>query len=77
MVCIGVIGQLLFFAQAYKIFATKSAHDVSGFGFSIGLVSVTSWLIYGMMLKDPPLIIANVVAVIGAFFVIVGICLYG
>jgi len=76
MIFIGIFGQLVFFAQAYKIYATSSAHDVSKLGFTAGLISVTSWLIYGVMLKDWPLIIANAVACVGALAVLVGILIY-
>lgn len=76
MVFIGVIGQLVFYAQAYKIFTTHNVSGVSLFGFSIGLLSVTSWFIYGIILKDFPLFLANLVAIIGALAVVVGILLY-
>jgi len=77
MIFIGIFGQLVFFAQAYKIFTTKHATDVSIIGFTAGLVSVTSWLIYGILLKDKPLIIANGVACLGALAALVGIIIYG
>ena len=77
MIFIGIFGQLVFFAQAYKIFTTQHATDVSIIGFTAGLVSVTSWLIYGIMLKDRPLIIANSVACLGALAALVGIIIYG
>ncbi len=77
MIFIGIFGQLVFYAQAHKIFTTHQASDVSMVGFTAGLVSVTSWLIYGIMLKDRPLIIANAVACLGALAVLVGIIIYG
>lgn len=77
MIFIGIFGQLVFFAQAHKIFITKSASDVSILGFTAGLISVTSWLIYGVILKDRPLIIANAVACSGAIAVLIGIVIYG
>ncbi len=76
MVFIGTFGQFLYFAQAYQIYSTKSVSDLSLMGFLAGLVSVTSWLIYGIVLKDLPLIIANVTAVIGALLVVMGILVY-
>ena len=77
MSIIGVVGQMVFFSQAYKIFSTQHAGDVSLFGFSVGLLSVTSWLIYGIMLNNFPLILANTTACIGAIAVIIGILMYG
>lgn len=77
MTFVGIAGQLLFFAQAYKIFTLHSAQDVSGIGFTVGLISVISWLVYGIIIRSFPLIIANIFAVIGAMFVMIGIVLYG
>ncbi len=76
MVIVGILGQLVFYAQAYKIFTTQSAGDVSSVGFSIGLISVASWLAYGIVIKSRPLIIGNIVAVLGASLVLIGISLY-
>ncbi len=77
MFVVGILGQLLFFSQGFKIFLTKSAGDVSIFGFLFGLISVSSWLIYGIMLKNKVLISSNAVAVIGALLVVIGILIYG
>jgi MtN3 and saliva related transmembrane protein len=74
---IGVVGQLVFFAQGVKIFQTKSAKDVSILAFVFGLISVTSWFIYGLVIKDRPLVISNFVAIVGAIFVLAGIYFYG
>lgn len=74
---IGVIGQMVFYSQAYKIYTTQSASDVSLLGFVIGFIAVTSWLIYGVILNNFPLIISNAVACIGAVAVVVGIIIYG
>ncbi len=77
MMTVGILGQLLFYTQGAKIFITKSASDVSIFGFLFGLIAVTSWLIYGVLIKNKVLINSNIVAVVGALFVIVGVLIYG
>jgi MtN3 and saliva related transmembrane protein len=77
MLAVGILGQLLFYTQAVKIFITKSANDVSMFGFMVGLVSVVSWAVYGKLIKNKVLFIANIFAVIGAVFVIAGILIHG
>ena len=74
---IGIIGQLFYFLQAYKIFYTKSAEDLSLPGFGIFCVAAISWLAYGIILKNIPLIAANFLALIGIVLVITGILLYG
>jgi MtN3 and saliva related transmembrane protein len=76
MLAMGILGQLLFYTQGVKIFVTKSANDVSITGFLLGLVSVSSWLIYGILIKNKVLILSNIFAVVGALFVIAGIYIY-
>jgi uncharacterized protein with PQ loop repeat len=76
MYVVGIVGQLVFYAQAYTIFYNKAAVDVSLFGFFMGFVSVSSWLFYGIILNNRPLIVANTVATIGAALVLIGIFLY-
>ncbi len=77
MFAVGIFGQAVFYLQGIEIFRNQSAKDVSLFGFSFGLISVTSWLIYGVVIKNHVLIAANAIAVIGAIFVVIGILIYG
>jgi MtN3 and saliva related transmembrane protein len=77
MLVIGVLGQLLYYIQGAKILINQSAQDVSLLGFSLGFVSVSSWLTYGILIKDRALIVANIFAVLGAAFVIIGVLIYG
>ena len=76
MIFAGILGQYLFYAQAYKIFTTKSANDLSFDGFIVIVVSALSWLIYGILHKSFPLIITNIAALIGMFLVIAGILIH-
>ncbi len=76
MILVGVLGQSVFYAQFYHIMTSKSAQDVSLLGFISGLISVSSWLVYGIILKDKPLVIANVVATIGALLTVGAIIVY-
>jgi MtN3 and saliva related transmembrane protein len=73
---IGPIGNLMFYFQFYKIFDEKSSASVSLTGFSISVIAMTSWLLYGILLKNKPLIIANLVGAIGAILVTVAILIY-
>ena len=77
MLAMGVLGQFLFYAQGIKIFSTRSATDVSIIGFLLGLIAVSSWLLYGILIKNRVLIIANAFAVVGALFVVIGILIHG
>lgn len=76
MSVIGPIGNLMFFIQAYKIFSTHAASSISLSAFSLSLLGLSSWLFYGLMLKNVPLIIANLVGVVGAISVLIGTLLY-
>ncbi len=77
MMAMGVLGQLLYYVQGVKIFMNRSATDVSLVGFSLGLISVSSWLLYGVLIKNKVLVIANLFAVAGALLVILGILIHG
>jgi uncharacterized protein with PQ loop repeat len=77
IVVIGTIGQLAPYFQAYKTFTTHSAGDLSIIASSIVLVSILSWLTYGFMIKDYPLIISSIIGSIGASVLITGILMYG
>jgi MtN3 and saliva related transmembrane protein len=74
---IGPFGNMMFFIQAYKIFHTKCATSISLMGFTISLIGLGSWLAYGLMLKNKPLIIANLVGLIGASLVLIGTVIHG
>jgi MtN3 and saliva related transmembrane protein len=74
---IGPIGNIMFYLQAYKIFTSKSAIAVSGPGFFISVIGLSSWLFYGILLKNRPLIIANGFGVLGAILTLSGILIYG
>lgn len=76
MTVVGVLGQLLFYSEFVTILNNQSARDVSLFGFVCGFISVSSWFVYGLLLKDKPLIITGVVATIGATLTIIAILIY-
>lgn len=76
MLFIGLAGQMVFYLQFVKILMERNAENVSLMGFLFGLVSVISWLAYGIKIKDRVLIIANIFAVIGATAVIIAILIF-
>jgi MtN3 and saliva related transmembrane protein len=47
--------------QVVKAWRTKSTHDISVGMFLLLTVGVGLWLIYGVLLSDLPLIIANLI----------------
>ena len=73
---IGSLGQLLFYAQAYSIFAHQKSTDVSLVGFGISVISLSCWLYYGYLIKDKALMTANTLGLVGALLVVLGISIY-
>ena len=76
MYFIAVFGNAFFYIQAYEIFRDKSAVNVSTVGFIVAFVTVASWFVYGLILKNKVMIIANIVAMIGAALVVVSTLTY-
>ena len=77
MFFIGIFGQFVFYSQFFAIIQNKSAKDVSLFGFACGLASAFSWMVYGFMIRDKPLMVANGVGTVGALLTVVAILIYG
>lgn len=70
------LGQSMHYIQAWKIFTTKSAEDISLIAYIICLVLLIHWLIYGIIIKDKVIILAETLGVIGAILVIFGTVIY-
>ena len=70
------LGQSMHYIQAWKIFTTKSSEDISLMAYIICFILVTHWLIYGFIIKDKVIIIAETLGVIGVSLVIYGTLLY-
>ena len=73
---IALAGSLIYYLQAYKIFTTRSAQDISLAGFSINLFTSINWLVYGLFKTDIPLIFSGLLGVVGAGSVLLGIFFY-
>ena len=76
MLFIGVMGHSIFILQAIKILLNKSANDVSLIGFILSTISVASWLVYGMLIKDKVLIYVNLVGLTSAIICVSVILIY-
>lgn len=72
----GTAMSLGYFPQVYKIIKRKSSADVSLTSYLIFAPGVIVWLLYGISLNNAALIIANTVALIGAFSVIASWFMY-
>ena len=60
-----------FFLQAMKIWKTKSSKDISEVMFAILCIALVTWLAYGIVLGNIPLIISNALGVVGATLVLI------
>lgn len=71
-----VLGQSMHFVQAWKIYATKSAEDVSAIAYIICVLLLIHWFLYGCLIKNRVLIIAEGLGLLGAILVLIGILIY-
>ncbi len=62
---IGAIGATLttssLLPQTIKLYKTKSAKDLSLWTYVVLAVGTLLWVIYGVLLKQPPIYIANII----------------
>jgi MtN3 and saliva related transmembrane protein len=77
MDCITIIGLMAaaftvvaFFPQLMKVWKTKSTKDISLGMFSIFCSGVFLWFVYGILMQDPPIIVANFLVFIQAFIIL-------
>jgi MtN3 and saliva related transmembrane protein len=70
------LGQSTHYIQAWKIYNTKSAEDISLMSCIICLVLLIHWLVYGIIVKDKVIIIAETLGIIGSILVIIGTIIY-
>ncbi|MDR0329130.1 MAG: hypothetical protein LBH99_00385 [Rickettsia sp.] len=76
MIFAGMMEQYLFYIQAYKIFTTKSADDLSLDDFLVIIIITLSWLIYGIIHHNVTIIVAQIFGLVGMIMVVIGILLY-
>ena len=61
---------LSFAPQAFKIWKTKSAKDISLATFLMFLIGTISWLTFGIMMNSLPIILANLFTMILAIIIL-------
>lgn len=67
----GILTTLSALPQAIKSFKEKSVKDISLYMYILLCIGVLLWLIYGLMVKDYVVIIANGVSLIINMFILV------
>jgi MtN3 and saliva related transmembrane protein len=60
-----------FFPQLLRIWRTRSAHAVSASTYTIFLVGVLLWIVYGILIAGWPIIIANTITALEAIAILV------
>jgi MtN3 and saliva related transmembrane protein len=61
---------IAFFPQLMKVWKTKSSKDISLGMFSIFCSGVFLWFVYGILMRDLPITIANFLIFIQAFIIL-------
>lgn len=69
----GICTTISFLPQVFKIWKTKSVNDISLLMFLIFTFGVVNWLIYGLMIKEIPIILANTLTLILCLLILLGI----
>ena len=62
---------IAFVPQVVKTWRTRSTHDISLGMFAILVAGITAWLVYGAMIGDLPLVLANAVTLLLAGTILV------
>ena len=73
---VGIAMSLGYFPQAYKIFKSRSARNVSITSYWIFALGTTIWLVYGISIKSWVIILSFLPGVIGSWLVLVLIRIY-
>lgn len=60
-----------FIPQIIKIYKTKSAKDISLFALLEFTLGIFLWILYGVHLKDPIIIVANAVSISTLFIALI------
>ncbi len=73
----GILTTIAFLHQVIKAFKTKHTKDLSLATFVIFSIGIVLWLIYGILIKQIPIILANVAALVLALLILVMKIKYG
>nr|WP_321409634.1 SemiSWEET transporter [uncultured Carboxylicivirga sp.] len=59
------------FPQAIRIIKTRDVHSISLLMYLANTIGIVFWLIYGLLLNEMPIIIANSIAIIPAALILI------
>ena len=60
-----------FLTQVIKVYKSKSKKDISFYMFLIFTIGVLSWFVYGLIISDWPVILANAVTLVLSLFILI------
>jgi len=72
-----IVGLILAVPQVYEIYATKDATGVSIITWAGWIVSGFFWIIYGIAIRQAPIVISAFLKIILNGMIVYGIILYG
>lgn len=67
----GTMTTVSFIPQIIKIIKTKQVRDISLVMYIVLTTGISLWLLYGVMIREMPIIAANSIAFILCFFVVI------
>ncbi len=73
----GVCTTISFIPQVIKTWKSKSTKDISFLMFTLFTIGVAGWLIFGILLKNFPIIITNFVTLILASLILIAKIKFG
>lgn len=76
MFFIALFGNVDMWLQVIKILDTKSAGDISTPAYSITVIALGSWSIYGFLVRDKLIFIGATLGALGAIAVLIGKAIY-
>jgi len=59
------------FPQAIKVYKTRDTNSISLLMYCIVVVCISLWLVYGVLLLDAPLILANALSLIPIVYIFI------
>ena len=73
---IAVFEPLMTLPQVYEIWVLKKAEGVSALTWGLYLIAAVTWLLYGLQLKDKPIIISSILWLFFESAVVIGTIIY-
>jgi uncharacterized protein with PQ loop repeat len=77
VLCLATIGPLFELPQLFKIYSEKSAQGVSLLTWAFFVLFAIPWVIYGIVHKEKPIIVAYSLWILIDTAIVIGILMYG